>query len=66
VWRSIKHEAADLHACECVTAARGGIRRYVDFYNARRPHGALDGATPMARGTTHHGGDANRHQSADR
>ena len=48
LWRSIKYEEVSLHAYESVSAARGGIDRYVDFYNARRPHRALDGATPDA------------------
>jgi putative transposase len=48
LWRSIKYEEVYLHAYDSVSAARAGIRRYVDFYNARRPHRALDGATPDA------------------
>jgi putative transposase len=46
LWRSIKYEEVYLHGYESVTAAREGIDRYVGFYNARRPHRALDGATP--------------------
>jgi putative transposase len=37
-----------LRAYESVSAARNGIGRYLAFYNARRPHSALDGATPNA------------------
>ena len=46
LWRSIKYEEVYLHGYESVTAAREGIGRYVGFYNERRPHSALDGATP--------------------
>ena len=46
LWRSIKYEEVYLHAYDSVTAARAGIARYVGFYNGRRPHRALDGATP--------------------
>ena len=47
-WRSIKYEEVYLHAYESVQEAREGIGRYVDFYNARRPHTALDGQPPNA------------------
>jgi putative transposase len=29
-----------------VAAARSGLARYFEFYNARRPHRAHDGRTP--------------------
>jgi hypothetical protein len=45
-WKSIKYEAVYLHAYDNVSEARGGIGRYIDFYNQRRPHRALDGDTP--------------------
>jgi len=35
-----------LHAYESVTAARNGIGRYMEFFNTRRPHTALDRQTP--------------------
>jgi putative transposase len=46
LWKSIKYEEVYLHAYETVSAARAGIGRYVEFYNARRPHSSLDGSTP--------------------
>lgn len=46
LWRTIKYEEVYLHAYGTVSEARAGIRRYVEFYNGRRPHSALDGATP--------------------
>lgn len=45
-WRSIKYEEIYLHAYDSVSAARRGIDRYIDFYNSRRPHSALDRSTP--------------------
>jgi putative transposase len=47
-WKSIKYEEVYLHAYETVSAAKSGIGRYLDFYNSRRPHSALDGSTPDA------------------
>ena len=35
-----------LHAYDSVGEARNSIGRYLDFYNGRRPHSSLDGATP--------------------
>jgi putative transposase len=48
LWKSIKYEEVYLHAYETVSAAKSGIGRYLDFYNSRRPHSALDGSTPDA------------------
>ena len=45
-WRSIKYEEIYLHDYHSVRAARRGIDRYIDFYNSRRPHSALDRSTP--------------------
>jgi len=45
-WKSIKYEAVYLHAYDSVAEAKNGIGRYIDFYNERRPHRSLDGATP--------------------
>jgi len=46
LWKSIKYEEVYLHAYETVSAAKAGIGRYLAFYNARRPHSALDAMTP--------------------
>jgi putative transposase len=45
-WRTVKYEEVHLHAYEDVGEARRSIARYIAFYNARRPHFALDGRTP--------------------
>jgi putative transposase len=45
-WRSLKYEEVYLKAYEDVPEARQSIGRYIDFYNARRPHTALDRRTP--------------------
>jgi putative transposase len=46
LWRSVKYEEVYLHAYESVSAARNGISRYMQFFNTRRPHSALDRRTP--------------------
>jgi putative transposase len=46
LWRSIKYEEVYLRAYESVGEARSSIGRYLDFYNSKRPHQSLDGATP--------------------
>ena len=46
LWRSIKYEEVYLRAYDTVSEARASIGRYLDFYNARRPHSSLDGTTP--------------------
>jgi putative transposase len=46
LWRTIKYEEVYLRAYESVAEARSSIGRYLDFYNTRRPHRALDGVTP--------------------
>jgi putative transposase len=46
LWKTIKYEEVYLHAYDTVAAAKAGLARYIDFYNRRRPHRALDGATP--------------------
>ena len=48
LWRSIKYEEVYLHAYDTVSAARAGIKRYLDFYNRARPHQTLDGVPPDA------------------
>jgi len=46
LWRSVKYEEVYLRAYDSVGEARKSIGRYLDFYNCRRPHSSLDGATP--------------------
>jgi len=46
LWRSVKYEEVYLRAYDSVGDARGSIGRYLNFYNARRPHSSLDGSTP--------------------
>ena len=45
-WRSVKYEEVYLRAYDSVSDARTSIGRYLDFYNGRRPHSALDRRTP--------------------
>jgi putative transposase len=46
LWRSVKYEEVYLRAYENPNEARASIGRYLSFYNGRRPHSSLDGATP--------------------
>jgi putative transposase len=46
LWRSVKYEEIYLHAHETVRDVKSALRRYFDFYNARRPHQSLDYRTP--------------------
>ena len=43
---TIKYEEVYLRAYDGVEEARQSIGRYIAFYNARRPHAALDVRTP--------------------
>jgi putative transposase len=45
-WRSLKYEEVYLKAYESVAEARSSIGHYLEFYNGRRPHSALDRRTP--------------------
>jgi putative transposase len=45
-WRSVKYEEVYLHAYDDVPEARRSLGRYLEFYNRRRPHTALDRRTP--------------------
>lgn len=47
-WRTVKYEEVYLRAYEHVRDARHRLTRYMEFYNNRRPHSALDGQTPDA------------------
>jgi putative transposase len=46
LWRSLKYECVFLNAFETGSEARAGIGRWIGYYNADRPHSALDGSTP--------------------
>jgi putative transposase len=46
LWRSLKYECVYIHAFETGSAMRAGLARWIAFYNAVRPHTALDGRTP--------------------
>jgi len=46
LWRSVKYEEVYLKAYDSVSEARASIGHYLNFYNRRRPHASLDGATP--------------------
>jgi len=46
LWRSVKYEEVYLRAYDSVAEARASLGRYLDFYNAKRPHSSLDARTP--------------------
>ena len=46
LWKSVKYEEVYLHAYDSVHEAQQSLTRYFTFYNAGRPHTALDGRTP--------------------
>ena len=46
LWRSLKYEEVFIKAYGAVTEARGGIGKWLEFYNDDRPHQALDYRTP--------------------
>jgi len=45
-WRSVKYEDILLNSYETVEQVRQGIKRYIEFYNERRPHQSLGYARP--------------------
>jgi len=47
LWRSLKYEDVYLKDYQDVREARRGIGSWFEFYDHRRPHQALGGATPM-------------------
>jgi putative transposase len=47
LWRSIKYEEIHLKAYADGREARAGISQWIEFYNHRRPHQAMDNQTPM-------------------
>jgi len=46
LWKTVKYEHVYLHAYETVSEARAKLATYLEFYNGRRPHTALDGHSP--------------------
>ena len=46
LWRSLKYECVYMNAFETGSEIRTGLRRWIDYYNAERPHSALGGRTP--------------------
>ena len=46
LWRSLKYECVYLHDLETGSEAKAGVRKWVDFYNHKRPHAALGGKPP--------------------
>ena len=48
LWRSIKYEEVHLNAYADGCEARSGINSWMNFYNFRRPHQAMNNQMPMA------------------
>ena len=46
LWRSLKYECVYLNAFETGSEARGGIGRWIDYYNTDRPHSTHGILTP--------------------
>ena len=46
LWRTLKYECVYLHPWETGSQARAGVRKWIEFYNYRRPHKALGGRPP--------------------
>jgi len=46
LWRSMKYECVYLHAWENGSEAKAGIKKWMEFYNRKRPHSALGGKPP--------------------
>lgn len=46
LWRTIKYEEVYLRAYESVSQARDSLRKYIEIYNAKRPHSSLARRTP--------------------
>lgn len=48
LWRTIKYENVFLHSFDTVGQAREALRRFIEFYNHKRPHQTLNYHTPDA------------------
>jgi putative transposase len=46
LWRTLRYECVHLHAWGTGSQARAGGRKWIEFYNHRRPHKALGGRPP--------------------
>ena len=46
LWRSLKYECVYIHAFETGAELRAGLTKWINYYNAHRPHSALGGDTP--------------------
>ena len=47
LWRSLKYEGVYLNAFETGSQARSGIGKWLDYYNAERPHSTHGILTPQ-------------------
>ena len=45
-WRALKYEEVYLKSYENMTEARKNIKKYIEFYNQKRPHQGLGYKTP--------------------
>ena len=46
LWRSLKYECVYLHAFETGSQLRAGLTKWINYYNAERPHSTFGGKTP--------------------
>lgn len=46
LWRSLQYECVYLHAWETGSEPKAGVRKWIKFYNHKRPHSALGGQPP--------------------
>lgn len=46
LWRSLKYECVYLHAFETGSQLQAGLTKWVNYYNAERPHSTFNGKTP--------------------
>ena len=46
LWRSLKYECVYLNAFETGSELRAGLGRWINYYNAHRPHSRFGGRTP--------------------
>lgn len=46
LWRSLKYEEVYLREYNAVKEAKEGIKKWITFYNTKRPHSSLEDLTP--------------------